>query len=150
MKLSTQSFFQKARPGDFLVSVARTQPKNAVAKCQGTWSTVNPSEKLLSSFKAGPKDAKARANYSRVYKGMLTRNADRIHAEFQRLVALAGMRGYQRIVLVCWEKPGDFCHRELLRAWLVEWFAEILPGTKLTGVVRRNHPDGSTTLAISL
>ena len=32
--------------------------------------------------------------------------------------ALSSVAGYRDIVLCCYEKPGDFCHRHLLAEWL--------------------------------
>ena len=42
-------------------------------------------------------------------------NADDIIHE---LYSLAGKNQDENIVLICYEKPGDFCHRHLVAEWL--------------------------------
>jgi len=72
-----------------------------------------PSKSILNEYKYDP-----------VFKG----NQDRYTARFRLEVmdqldpkdALATLQGFHvpYMVLLCYEKPGSFCHRHLVAAWL--------------------------------
>lgn len=56
-------------------------------------------------------------NYTRRYMGEILGSLDQ-EVVRKELEALA--EGKDEVVLVCYEKPGDFCHRHLVAEWLGE------------------------------
>lgn len=111
MKIYT-SYFAKVRELEWAgvrpVSVARFSP---------TWFTgavypalASAAESLL-AYKAGQKDARtAREEYVKDVLGPLSAAA--VAADLEHI------GGGRDVALCCYERPGDFCHRRLIRAWL--------------------------------
>ena len=71
---------------------------------------VAPTEQMIRSWKGGKQDTEAMNEYIRTYQRDVL---DHLDPEEIRL-ALEGK------ILLCYEKPGDFCHRHLLAHWLNE------------------------------
>jgi uncharacterized protein (DUF488 family) len=71
------------------------------------WPAVYP----YGLFNAGLEEA----DFTRRYRARLYRQTPRILAELAEL-----REGYGDLVLLCFELADRFCHRHVLRAWLVE------------------------------
>lgn len=87
-----------------------------------TYTKVAPPKELVLYYKGAKSrkdidDSKLQAYYIDYYnKHVLNNlNAKDVARELQ---AMAGMLGKQDIVLLCFEKSSDFCHRHVLRDWL--------------------------------
>jgi len=74
------------------------------------WKTVAPSAWLLQKFKNHEID---HIEYEAIYISELESKKDKILAE---------LRNYAEgdFVLLCYEKPGSFCHRHLFARWISE------------------------------
>lgn len=53
--------------------------------------------------------------------------------------------GGRPLVLLCWEKPGEPCHRRLAAAWLEERTGQEVAELK-TGMIEESTPGGQTAL----
>lgn len=92
-----------------LVSISRFAPKG--------WEgfqvrTLAPSACLLREFKSGAIDE---AGYTDRYMAYL--DGIGVRSDFKVMALWAQGRD---IVLLCYEKPGAFCHRRLLAQWVLE------------------------------
>lgn len=101
------SYYSAARTlseADYLlVSISRRSPKNwAGVQCKD----FAPSSRLLSQYHRGMSEAE----YSDSYRQEIDELSD-FYSVFVRLAKLAKGRD---IVLLCYEKKGDFCHRHIL------------------------------------
>jgi uncharacterized protein YeaO (DUF488 family) len=89
------------------ISIARYA--NRYVKTQ-SYSALAPSKELLSAIKSGEITA---ATYSVEFKKQLAElNPNEV---ISKLDALAGNQSY---ALLCYCKPGEFCHRHLVSEWL--------------------------------
>lgn len=98
------------------VSVARFNPSwyNGVS-----FSELSPSDKLLGDYKlAGISEEE----YAERYKEEITRPSSRMMIEKLKEKALTGTKD---MVLLCYEKPDEFCHRHILAEVLNEEYPEI-------------------------
>lgn len=77
------------------------------------YTKLGPDEKLLRMYKAGTVTVRG---YTRQFVAML----DKLDADIvvQDLCRLAGSETF---TLVCYEKPGAFCHRHLVARWLARY-----------------------------
>ena len=89
------------------VAISRTQPKGWTGR---VYEPLAPSWRLLAEALSGEIDE---AEYSRRYRAEVLSKLDpaRVYADLG-----------EDAVLLCWEKPGAFCHRRLV----AEWFEETL------------------------
>lgn len=113
MKIYT-SYFAKVREleraGVLPVSVARFSPKWFTGPA---YPALASGAQSLLAYKAGLKDARtAREEYCKDVLGSL--DAKAVQADLKRLC------GGKDAALCCYERPGDFCHRQLICAWLNE------------------------------
>jgi uncharacterized protein YeaO (DUF488 family) len=71
-----------------------------------------PPSALISAYKKNPNEA----DYIRKYHEQVLSNLN----QFKVLKELEAMvpAGTTQIALICYEKPGDFCHRRLIAKWL--------------------------------
>lgn len=101
------------------VRISLTKPKNS--QTDDTWLSVAPGWKdLLGPYKRGEIDDE---EYTRRYMNQLERGKAKILREYR---ALTEKHHGRDIVLLCWCKKGNFCHRRLLAAWLKkQGFSEI-------------------------
>ena len=77
------------------------------------WRTVAPDWlTILKPYKSGLIDDD---EYTRRYLRKLNDNKEQIIEEFRRVLSRNA-----DVVLLCWCKKGDFCHRRLLAGWLQE------------------------------
>ena len=80
-----------------------------------------PSDGLYDAWKAGEIDEEA---YTRIYRTQLERiGLEKIQAQLTR----KAREGDKPLVLLCFEKPGEFCHRRLFAGWYREKTGQIVP-----------------------
>ena len=94
------SYFAKYR-GNMGVSIARSTPSWFTGK---RYSPLMPPWDLIKGYKNG---AVPEEEYAKIYNKLLD--------------DLDPQEVYLRLqdrVLLCWEKPGDFCHRRLVADWI--------------------------------
>lgn len=107
------SYFGRAKGLDvtryFIVSIARFQPKDFFAyPCLA----LAPSVDLLRQYKNGL----SRNLYEECYRRDVLESQN-VHKIFENLAMLAHGRD---IVLCCYERPFEFCHRRLLARYVEE------------------------------
>lgn len=90
------------------LSIARYMPKNLQGDIQSL-PELFPSKSLLSSYKKGKVDYE---NYKKIYYNEVLKNLD-----VKNLIKKIKTFG-NKVVLVCYEKPDDFCHRHIVSHWL--------------------------------
>lgn len=96
---------------------AKCKAENGVAIClyppKGfngeAYKALAPTERILQWWKESPQDKKAQEIYKRLYYRDVLNHLD-VHD-----VA----RALQDRILLCYEKPGDFCHRHIVAEWLI-------------------------------
>ena len=91
-------------PGRRLVSIARKTPPGVDVE---PFPPLFPSPTLLSSYKNGKVDIE---EYERIYR----------EETLAKLNPKQIKRDLSGAVLLCYEKAGDFCHRNIVRKWLAE------------------------------
>ena len=88
-----------------LISIARSTPKYVnCEKCQELF----PDWGIINLVKSNP-CKESEEKYTEVYKKQL-----------EKLDAEEIANKLQNSILLCYEKPGDFCHRHLVAKWLRE------------------------------
>ena len=98
--------WRKFPEGAYTLGVTRHPPKGV-----DNWVFVSPSDELLRDYKAGRISEHI---YSRRYmKELSYQNREGTIAFLRDLE-----HKYGNVVLCCYEKKGDFCHRQLLAEWL--------------------------------
>lgn len=106
-----KSYFGRVRsiPQDLLpVSIARVNPKWWVGSA---FSAIAPSSELLSEWKNGKLNQTSfRCKYYTQLEAYGT--AENILKELETIT------GGKDCVLLCFEKPEDFCHRHILADWM--------------------------------
>ena len=97
------SYFRYAGSFSAAVSIARGNPKAFRGK---SYKAVAPTWDMIRTMN----EAEYREAYAEILSGLSPRRV------YDEIVALAG----REAILLCWEKPGVFCHRRLLAEWLEE------------------------------
>lgn len=103
------SYFAKAGTLPTAISIARSAPPFFRG---ATYRPLTPPRDLLAAFKAGrvtPEEYTARYTAEVLDR----RDAGTVASDLRDLAG-------PNAVLLCWEKPGTFCHRHLVAAWLRE------------------------------
>lgn len=108
MKIYT-SYYSKLKnmPEDaILMSVSRTEPKGVHVHFK--WEEVAPTSEILYGYKKGTVSKEA---YTAAYLDQLRQlyKAGRLSAFIDW-----AKKQDKPVILLCWEKPGDFCHRIIL------------------------------------
>ena len=80
------------------------------------YKKVAPTWEILSDWKEGNKDEEAMEHYERAYSFKVLRKLD-ANEIYKDLYELSNGKD---VVLLCYEKRGDFCHRHLLAKFLEE------------------------------
>lgn len=89
-------------------------------KYDDKWLSIAPDwYTLLKPYKEGLIDD---AEYTRRYLGQLERQKERILSEFRAL-----QEKHPNAILLCWCRPGAFCHRRLLAGWLEKQTGIVIP-----------------------
>ena len=100
--------WRKFPPGAKVIGVTRWPP-HAFAGLN--WNDLAPSQELLNSWKIKQLDEKQfKYQYLRE---LLGKDRQLVRGELRQLDKQAG-----NVVLCCYEKKGDFCHRHILAEWL--------------------------------
>lgn len=94
--------WRKFPEGMKVICIARYAPRNC--HCE-VCLPLAPSEKLLRQYKEGEIDAVAYTEQFNDYLKTLDK---------QTILDLIG----DNVILCCYEKPSDFCHRHLVGEWL--------------------------------
>ena len=111
-RVFTANYFTAGIENMKKVRISLTQPKNVTVNC--SWLAVAPQwNDLLGSYKDGVIDD---AEYTSRYMKILESNKASILQGFKMILEQYTGRD---IVLLCWCKKGNFCHRRLLADWLV-------------------------------
>lgn len=114
------------------ISVAQYNPKSM--GCIPWLATLAPTPELLRAYKHGELDEKS---YTMAYKTSLLRLNKEAVLEQIMFCAKGKIP-----VLVCYEKPSDFCHRHILAEWLTGSRQEIeLPDVQATFQFPENLPE---------
>lgn len=114
------SYFSKYR-GDNGVSIARSQPMKNGEPYYGELTEFRPPAWILEGFKAGSITEKEFKHY---YKNIVLRGFSPV----------SWGKRLQGKVLLCLEKPGDFCHRNIVADWLRKAGFEVKEWDKSDGV----------------
>lgn len=102
----------KKIPEDIIpISISLYSPKYFNGQ---SYILVAPTKEILTDWKNGKQDDEAKGHYIRAYKFQVLRklNAKKVFDELKTL------SNGKDIVLLCYEKPNDFCHRHLLAEYL--------------------------------
>lgn len=116
MKIYT-SYFAMQKKIDMLglttFSISRLHPK--FYKGEVFWKLA-PSSSILTQYKEGPQNEGAQKVYTYRFQHEVLDRLDPkdIYAE------LSVLSGGHDIVLLCYEKSSDFCHRHLVAKWLTD------------------------------
>jgi hypothetical protein len=100
-------------PTDMLkISISLFTPK--WAKIDGYFTCLNPTEQLLREAKSGVISAEeAMGKYCDEIFGKLS--PIEVYEELTEILRKSGKRD---LVLLCYEKPGEICHRRFVAEWL--------------------------------
>ena len=123
MKIYT-SYFAVARklPAEIVqISIALHPPKGYKG---AKYTKLAPTEAIMRRYKAGGGTDEYRSLYNRDV--LSKRNADDLVANLEQYF------GGRDVCFLCYEKPGDFCHRHIVAEWLeqsgydvTEWKPEV-------------------------
>ncbi len=116
MKIYT-SYFAKLNKildaGYFPISIARYIPKGIYSISQ--LNIFAPSEELLRKIKSGEIDE---TEYEKIYRKDMERfDFNRVWETFEQISEINGKKD---LVLLCYEKSGDFCHRHIFASLMAE------------------------------
>ena len=98
------SYFAKYR-GENGISIARTQPMKNGVPYHPALEKLRPPKWLLQGYKDGDV---TEWEFKHYYRNLVLRG----------LNPVAWGKKLQGQVLLCWEKPEDFCHRYIVADWL--------------------------------
>jgi uncharacterized protein YeaO (DUF488 family) len=103
MSIYAASYFEPSNHHGKLVGISRTTPKGFVV--QERLSLLVPSKELLADWKAGALDE---AQYTARYRTELQSKFPKIR------YWLDAVDPAEDVTLLCWERAGEFCHRNLV------------------------------------
>jgi hypothetical protein len=100
-------------PADILkISISLFTPR--WAQVDGHFSCLNPTEQLLREAKSGSIPAeKVMEKYCREILGKLSPME-----VYEELIEMLNKSGKCHLALLCYEKPGEICHRRFVAQWL--------------------------------
>ena len=114
------SYFARYR-GENGISISRSQPMKGGQPYYPATSQLNPPAWLLKEYKL---ENLSEEEFEQHYRRLV----------LQGLNPHAYARKLQGKVLLCWEKPGDFCHRHIVADWLKKAGYEVKEWDKSDGV----------------
>lgn len=84
-----------------------------------SFNALAPTSACLSEYKSSKKDKAAQLMYITQYNNEIL---SKLNAKdiVDTLSKMAKAFGKHKIVLQCWEKPGEFCHRWIVAKWLTK------------------------------
>lgn len=100
--------WRKFPPGAKVIGITRYPPNNFKGL---NWNELAPSQKLLNEWKT--KSMNEKEFYWQYLRELINKDKSTIKGELRQLDKQAG-----NVVLCCYEKKGDFCHRHILAEWL--------------------------------
>jgi len=107
IKIRTASFFDSANHIGRCFSIARSQPAGmkfpVIRELVPSWS-------LLHDFKYGLIDED---EYTEIYTDQVLAKKTQLEI-LTRIILTAS----ETITLLCWERDGNFCHRQLVARWI--------------------------------
>ena len=115
------SCFSRHGNNECAVSIAITKPK--WCKCR-EYKQLAPTRALLTAWRAGEL---SESEYGKWYLDAVLNRVDPKHV----------LRDLDNKILLCHEKPGDFCHRRLVSGWL-----ELCLGIQVPEIVVTEHASG--------
>lgn len=112
MKIYTSYFGNRNLDKDLVpIAICLYPPKGF----QGLlYQKIAPNYEILKDWKDGRKDDEAKGAYERAYKRKILRRLNPLEV-FSDLEKLSNGKD---IVLLCYEKPNDFCHRHIFAKWM--------------------------------
>ena len=114
MKLYTSCFANKWKYKDMItISIALWPPKDYKGYCS---KKLAPSKDILNEYHR-TRDEK---QYTKRYKEEILGNLDCETLVKGTLEYIREKHGEKDICFLCFEKPGDFCHRKLVANWMKE------------------------------
>jgi uncharacterized protein YeaO (DUF488 family) len=99
--------------GYFPISIARYTPKN-IEICE--LKIFAPSKEILGKIKRGEIDE---VEYERMYREEMTNRYD-FNLVLEGLERISEINDKRDLVLLCYEKSGDFCHRHIFASIMGE------------------------------
>lgn len=103
------------RTRHFLVPVSNTVPKNWSPDASFT-QAIPEWDTIVRPHKDGRIDEET---FTFRYRMMLDCRKDAAIAQLRNIVQQADTVSMD-VILLCWERPGTFCHRRILAEWLLE------------------------------
>lgn len=113
------SYFAKVPQIEYPLSIARINPE---WYDKPSYPKLAPSKELLFDFKYG-----AHKGDTEFYTAEFLKYLDTLDFKevMQELSGIYGPDSIDRLTLICYEKPSDFCHRHLVANWLRQHGADI-------------------------
>lgn len=113
------SYFAKVPQIEYPLSIARINPE---WYDKPSYPKLAPSKELLFDFKYGAHKCDTEFYTAEFMKYLDTLDFKEVMSE---LSAVYGPDAIDRLTLICYEKPSDFCHRHLVANWLRQHGADI-------------------------
>ena len=113
------SYFAKVPQIEFPLSIARINPE---WYGRPSYPKLAPSKELLFDFKYGSHKGDTEFYTTEFLKYLESLDFKEV---MQELSGIYGPDALDRITLLCYEKPSDFCHRHLVANWLRQHGADI-------------------------
>ena len=118
----TASYFQKERHYGKKFSISRSEPKGI--SIDGKLEMFVPDGSILADYKKRKIDEKG---YIDRYREQMQRNLPQIKAWLQQL------KPEEDVTLMCWERPGQFCHRNLVIKFVERYRPDCYGGQDVVG-----------------
>jgi uncharacterized protein YeaO (DUF488 family) len=105
-------------PDDMLkISISRYQPKYLIGKLDGWLKELAPTYGILYNYKNSKQDDVAIDIYNEAFKNIVLTETN--FKEVDKIINELMLKyNKTNIVLLCYEKPSDFCHRHQVAKWL--------------------------------
>lgn len=113
------SYFAKVPQIEYPLSIARINPE---WYDNPSYPKLAPSKELLFDFKYGDHKGDTEFYTTEFLKYLETLDFKEV---MQELSGIYGPDALDRLTLLCYEKPNDFCHRHLVATWLRQNGADI-------------------------
>jgi len=99
-------------PNAYFIAVSRKIPSKKCG-CDSVYTSLAPSLKLLRDYKNGNINS---LGYTELYKLEIKANA----SAMRYMRKIKNISKERDVFLVCWEGPGKFCHRHILKEIIEE------------------------------
>ena len=113
------SYFAKVPQIEYPLSIARINPE---WYDKPSYTKLAPSKELLFDCKYGSHKGDTEVYTAEFMKYLETLDFKEV---MQELSGIYGPDSIDRLTLLCYEKPSDFCHRHLVANWLRQHGADI-------------------------